>query len=226
MFNRLTIALLAATLGVGPSTVLAQDDARRLQLTFDPSGLVTLDAQNVTAREVLAEWARQCNCLIVNADKLMGQPMDVPIQFTQAPQAKVLDSLLREAAGYALTPRRAGSAGPSHFETIYILATGTSSPEAAAAYIPYEPPAPVMPPLPTAGSPDDELPPVVPVIQPRDPSDAPEVEQLPPSQPVLPGSGVFIPIVPIGPVPMTQPQGQVPGTTPPVPDAPPGNQRP
>ena len=79
---------------------------RVLDLKFGADGLVTLTAQNVTIRDILAEWARQCGCFVVNAERLAGAPIAVPISFTSARQPDVLRSLLRETGGYALTPRR------------------------------------------------------------------------------------------------------------------------
>src|SRR5688572_31768144 len=127
---RLTsIAVLLFALGY-PLDAAAQSPPRKLQLTFEGDGTVTLDAASVSSREVLAEWARQCGCLIVNAQNVPGT-LDMPVLFTRARQEIVLASLLRRAAGYALTPRRVGMTGPSQFETIYVLPT--SNPSAAAA---------------------------------------------------------------------------------------------
>jgi hypothetical protein len=208
--------LLALTAGVVPSGAQAPSASRLLQLSFANDGSVTLAAQNVTIREILAEWARLCTCYVVNADKLTGAPVDIPLRFDAMPQATVLDSLLRHTAGYALTPRREGYTGPSHFETIYILAASSSGPASSypAAYTP--PPMPAVP-MPTAGSPDDEIPAVVPLLPPRDNPDQPAIPDEPvgtapgqPSRPTMPGSpGIFVPIVPISPMPPTQQPGMV-----------------
>jgi hypothetical protein len=203
-----------------------------LKLVFEADGTVSLSAQNVTVREILAAWARQCGCYVVNGDKLAGSPIAVPIEFTNAPQNRVLESLLRQAAGYVLTPRRAGSAAASHYETIYILATSnpTSAPSGYSAYTP-----PTAVPLVTPGSPEDELPPLVPqprvVPTPQMPQSPPLPGQpvnQPPGQPAnqpagqppanRPGVGVPAPaiIVPIGPAaPATT--TPAPGTAPPTP---------
>jgi hypothetical protein len=200
--------------------------ARTLQLSFEPDGLVTLRAHNVTVREVLAEWARQCGCFVVNAHNLTGGPLTIPVQFEHAPQDRVLESLLRQAAGYVLTPRRDSAAGPSRFETIYILATSNA---AAGSYTP--PPVPAALPMPTAGSPEDEIPPVIPVPgmpRPGEPQPPAQPAQQPATQPPAPRApgtpGVFVPIVPIGPA---QPSAPAPGTTTPAPgSAPPPPQQP
>src|SRR5262245_35708893 len=142
-------AALTSLVGILPAPVLAQivpapvattpvPAASTMRLVFETDGTVSLSAQNVTVREILAAWARQCGCYVVNADKLAGSPFTVPIEFSRAPQNKVLESLLRQAAGYVLTPRREGSTAASNYETIYILATSspTSSPGAYSAYTP------------------------------------------------------------------------------------------
>lgn len=185
--------------GAAPSHVL--------DLTFEADGNVTLSAKNVTIREILAEWARQCGCYVVNAEKLPGGPIPVPLLFPHQPQGKVLDSLLRTAAGYVLTPQREGSTSRSSFETIYILATsspvnaGYTAPVSTASAFP----------LPTTGSPEDEIAPVTPMssgpprpMGPMPPgagptpsaSTAPPPAYPTPHVPGVPAS--FVPIVPIG----------------------------
>jgi hypothetical protein len=169
---------LVAAVALCASPVLAQEPpARTLQLSFDADGRVNLAARDVTVREILAEWARQCGCYVLNAERLPGGPLATPIQFEHASQQAVLESLLRSAAGYALTPKRAGSRGVSNFETIYIVAV--SSPVSAAYTPPPVAPAPMMA-MPTPGSPDDEIPPVV-LQGPQGPQGLPQ--SLPPGMP-------------------------------------------
>ncbi len=182
----------------GVTPALPQPAERKLQLTFHPDATVTLSAENVAVRDILAEWRRKCACTIVNAERLAGAPSPVPLFFDRADQAAVLDTLLRQAAGYTLTPQRAGVASPSRYETIFILAT--SNPTAGSYSAPV---APIAAPITTAGSPDDELAPVRPFIQ-----NGPGQLQLPQPQsaPQTPPAGArppatnspFVPIVPIG----------------------------
>jgi hypothetical protein len=150
---------------------------RILRLSLNADGTVNLAARNVTAREILAEWARQCQCFVVNAEQLPGGALMVPLQFEQASQSTVLATLLRQAAGYVLTPQRPGAQSASKYETIYILATSTP---VASAYVP--PPAAAGPPPPTTGVPDNELPPVVPIPM------LPAGQQAPPP---APGASTF-----------------------------------
>ena len=57
---------------------------RELSLAFHEDGTVDLLARNVTTREILAEWARQCQCHVVNAEQLTGGAMMQPVQFARA----------------------------------------------------------------------------------------------------------------------------------------------
>lgn len=194
---------------------------RSLKLAFNADGTVSLAASNVTVREILSEWARQCGCYIVNWDKLTGGPLPVPIQYERESQKKVLESLLRQAAGYVLTPRRTGSTIVSNYETIYILAT---SAPVGGAYVP--PPGPAVPAMtmPTPGSPEDEIPPAgaQPISPPPGMPGGPPRPGMPTAMPAGPGMpagatqpprpgttpSVFVPIVPVGSTPTATP---VPG---------------
>jgi hypothetical protein len=218
MFSRTIRTALAVltTLGVGLGTAAAQSaGARELQLSFAADGTVTLHAAHVSPSDILREWARQCGCFIVNADKLTT-PLPVPVAFDHQPQVRVLESLLRGAAGYVFTPKRAGSTSVSNYETIYVLAT--SAPAAGGSFDTYTPPAyapaNVMPP--SQGSPDDEIPPVVPAAPPppaRAPNGPPPPPETQPAQQQpasgvpqnLPGLPSGIQPVPIIPVTPTQP---------------------
>jgi hypothetical protein len=141
---------------------LAPNGSRKLALSFK-NGTVALDAQNVTLRDVLAEWQRRGGCEFVNADKL--PPSTVTLQFPEGtPELTVIDSLLRGLGtgatgyGYIVGPRNTASNDPG-CGAVYILPT--SRPTASASYMP-PPGAPVAAPLVTPGSPDDEIPPVAP----------------------------------------------------------------
>jgi hypothetical protein len=215
MFSRTIRTALAVVtmLTAGVGTAAAQSAGpRQLQLSFDADGTVTLHAARVSPSDILREWARQCGCFIVNADKLTT-PLPVPVQFDHQPQARVLESLLRGAAGYVFTPKRKGSTSVSNYETIYVLAT--SSPTETSTFDTYTPPAyapaNVLPPSP--GSPDNEIPAVVPAEPPRAPNGPapaqPQTEPAAQSPPAgvpqnLPGlpSGIQpVPIIPVTPKP-------------------------
>ncbi len=215
----LAIVTLASAVSAAPAAAQAPP-VRNLQLAFHADGTVSLSAQSVSVREILSEWARQCGCYLVNWDKLTGGPLTVPIQFEKATQAKVLESLLRQATGYVLTPRREGSTAVSNYETIYILPTSTA---VAGAYVPPVSPPPPMPmPMPTPGGPDDEIPAVVfqPTARPTLPGQGPTQSPVAPgmvpgAQFPRPGGSVFVPIVPVTSPQATAPAGQTPGMSPP-----------
>jgi hypothetical protein len=218
---------------LGTPTPQAGDPGRVLQLTFEPDGRVSLSAKGVTIREILAEWARQCGCYVVNGDKMMGGPLEIPLLFEHQSQATVLESLLRQAAGFVLTPQRAGVTSKSNFETIYIVATSMPS---ASSYVPSQA-APSYG-VSTPGGPDDEIPPVTPTAPgaalaqpptasapPTPTSSAPLPPGMAPSSypttstpaPPPPGTpGTFVPIVPVTSGP-AQPQAGAPGTVAPAP---------
>jgi hypothetical protein len=192
----LTAGLLAAALA-GPLVAQAPAPAeRKLQIAFDRMGNVAIVAQNVTIQEILAEWTRQGGTVFVNANRLAGGV--VTRVYTNQPEALVLDSLLRQAAGFIAGPRRVGTIGASRFEVVQITPTST-----AAAGTNYTPPSSVTSaPLTTAGNPDDELPPVVPpgAQNPGTNQPPPATNTPPPPQNYGP-AGVSVPVVPVVGVP-------------------------
>jgi hypothetical protein len=205
----------AAGLPQDPAAAAAQDPApppRKLQVSFDGRGNVTLIAQSVTLQEVLAEWTRLGNCYFPNADKLSRELL-LPLQFENVPELRVLDSLLRSAAGIVVSPRTTRTTGASSFEVVQILAKSTATTNSS--YAPMNAyPAPIQ----TPGSPDDEIPPVTPVVNQAPPrANEPQVPgNRPPAPSVgVPGSGVFVPIQPVTPAPTTGTGTGRGGTTPP-----------
>jgi hypothetical protein len=206
-------ATAAVLVAAAAAPVMAQmPSGTSLNLSFDAEGRVNLVAQNVTVREILAEWSRQCGCHVVNAEKLNDGPLTVPVQFQNAAQSDVLESLLRDAAGFVLTPRRAGMQSASLYETIYILATSSAVDNSFG--LPYTPDVPM--PAPTRGSPDDEIAPVTPVAP--DPVGAEAPSGASPSNPF--GSRTSSPNVfstPSRPAPPSAPRTAPGGVTPPPP---------
>jgi hypothetical protein len=106
----------AALLFIGASSASAQN----LQLSIS-NGRVTLVADNVPVRQILAEWSRVGNTQMVNADKLSGSP--VTLRLLDVPEAQALDVVLRSASGYMAAPRAAGQSGASLYDRVLILAT-------------------------------------------------------------------------------------------------------
>ena len=80
-YAALTAGLLAA-----PALAAAGD----LSLTI-VDGRVTLVAQDVTVRQILAEWARIGGTKIVNGDKLIGPPLTLELH--DVPEGKALETV-------------------------------------------------------------------------------------------------------------------------------------
>jgi hypothetical protein len=114
-------AFLAAAFFVLLGSVPAPAQQMKLEIR---DGRVTLDAQNVPVRQILAEWARIGGARIVNGDKVVGAP--VTLQLTGVPERQALDIILRSVSGYMLAARQAGSVGASAFDRILILPTSSA----------------------------------------------------------------------------------------------------
>jgi hypothetical protein len=147
-----TSALLAA-LVVLP-LMSARADAQQMTLQIQ-NGLVTLDAQNVSVRQILAEWARVGGAKIVNGEKVAGGP--VTLQLKDVSERQALDTILRGVSGYMLASRQAGSVGASGFDRILILPTSSAPrptvPPTNAGFVPRPMPPPVQP-VPVPGEPE------------------------------------------------------------------------
>lgn len=187
------LALLAAGLIVAGAVVGAQDAAqpgppvRKLELKFN-NGLVTLKAQNVTIREILTEWAKQCDCQVVGAEKITNSPLALPVQYENQPEAAIMKSLLTPgttSGGYLFVPRNPGEQGASMYSSLRIAPVSHPS---AVTYS--QTSSPVAAPL--MSNDNDELPPVtsIPLQDPGKtaPAAAPAAPSLPPS--VMPTTGV------------------------------------
>jgi hypothetical protein len=86
-------------------------------------GKVTLEARDVTIRQILAEWARVGQTRILNIERVSSGP--VTLQFTAVPESEALEIILRQVAGYVAAPRPAGAPGASSYDRILILATSS-----------------------------------------------------------------------------------------------------
>jgi hypothetical protein len=127
----------------------------KVKITFEPNGLVTLIANGATLREILSEWSRQGGSTFVNAERLTGAPQT--LQFEHQAETVVMSSLLRQAAGFVVGPRREGTRGASSVEVVYILATSNPS---AGGYTSQPSFPQQQQQVSTPGSPDDEIAPV------------------------------------------------------------------
>jgi hypothetical protein len=187
------VAILSAGLMLAGAAVGAQDTAqpgppvRKLDLKFN-NGLVTLQAQNVTVRDVLAEWARLCECQVIGAEKITNAPLTMPVQYVNQPEAVIMKSLLNPgtiqgsvSGGYVFVPRGPGETGASVYASIRIAPVSHPT----AVNYSMQPSSPVAAPLINDGN--DELPPVV-NIPLQDPSKTQQAQPAPPVAPVVPPS--------------------------------------
>jgi hypothetical protein len=97
--------------------------AAGLQLSIQ-DGKVSIDAQDVTVRQILTEWARIGQTRIVNIERLTGGP--VTLKFDAIPEKQALDIVLRTIPGYMAAPREVVLANASMYDTILIMATTTA----------------------------------------------------------------------------------------------------
>jgi hypothetical protein len=113
--------------------VLALALPAEAQLTLQISdGRVTLDAVNVPARQILAEWARIGGTKIVGAEKIAGAPLT--LKLVDMPERQALDIILRNVAGFMAAPRLASATpGASAYDRILIMATSSVPVQAATA---------------------------------------------------------------------------------------------
>jgi len=108
-----------------------------LRLQID-GGRVTLHAQNVPVRTILAEWARIGGTKIVNGDRVAGTPLTLDLE--GVPERQALDIILRSVSGYALGARAADTQGASMYDRIMILPTSVAprNPPPATAAAPFQ----------------------------------------------------------------------------------------
>jgi hypothetical protein len=133
----------------------ASASAQAVKIEFK-DGFVTLSAQNAPIRTILNEWNRQGGTRILNGERITGAP--VTLEFNNAPERQVLDTILRSVSGYVLAPRREGSTARSSFDSIMIVPTGTPAPRPAGTPnqpTTFRPPPQVPQPPPVAFDPDD-----------------------------------------------------------------------
>jgi len=115
--KRVVVALLLLALAASPSR------AAGLRLTIR-GGMVSLDAQDVTIRQILTEWARVGKTRIVNLDRVTSGPLT--LKFDDVPEAQALDIILRTVPGYMAAQRAAIVPDASIYDRILIMATTTA----------------------------------------------------------------------------------------------------
>jgi len=115
------ILLLAGAL-VG-AAALAAAQVLPLQLHIS-NGRVTLHAQNVPVRTILAEWSKVGGAKIINGEAVAGAPLTLDLE--GVPERQALDIVLRGVSGYVLAARQAGAVGVSMYDRIMILPTSVA----------------------------------------------------------------------------------------------------
>src|SRR5687767_10309045 len=107
--KRLLFGLLVMAFSAAPCA------AAGLQLSIG-DGKVSIDAQDVTIRQILTEWARIGKTRIVNVERLGGGP--ITIKLDAVPERQALETILRNVPGYIASPREAFVANASIYDTI------------------------------------------------------------------------------------------------------------
>lgn len=214
VLKRIVVAAAALLIAAGP---VGAQGVRKLDVSFN-DGRVTIVAENVTLREILAEWARKGGSRILNAERLPGTPVMLT-EFKDQPEADVLRTLLREAPGYGAAMRTDVPAGGSAVQTVYILAVRMTAPTTSSAPPVNQPQIQAPPqaaPRMIQGTPDDEIPPVRPIVG-NQPPMTPGGQPAQPANPNLrvgPG-GIVTSTVPGVPIPGPAPTNPTTPATPP-----------
>ena len=112
--KRLVFGLCLVMLAAPPA------GAAGLQMSIR-NGRVTLDAQDVTVRQILTEWARIGKTQIVNAERITGGPVTLKLQ--DVPEKQALEIILRTVPGYMARPRETFVADASIYDRILVMAT-------------------------------------------------------------------------------------------------------
>ena len=151
--KRVVFGLLALTLAASPGW------AAGLKLTIR-DGKVSLDAQEVTIRQILTEWARVGKTRIINLERVTSGP--VTLQLDGVPEEQALDIILRTVPGYMAAPRATIVPDASVYDRILIMATtiAVAAPRPASSNATQLRPAPPMSPgvLPDASDANDDGP--------------------------------------------------------------------
>jgi hypothetical protein len=114
------VPLLAGVL-VGFAAFAAAQAPLQLHIS---DGRVTLHAQNVPVRTILAEWSKVGGAKIINGEAVAGAPVTLDLEGVSERQA--LDIVLRGVSGYVLAARQPGVVGVSMYDRIMILPTSVA----------------------------------------------------------------------------------------------------
>jgi hypothetical protein len=186
MKNLLCRAVFLVVLtGIGVAAWASPAAAGELKLSI-ADGRVTLIAQDVPIRQILAEWARIGKTTIVNGDKLTGPALT--LELVDRPEREVLEVLLRSASGYIAAQRAVILTGASVFESVMILPTSRGPVGVAASAPPTQFPRPGI--QPTQQMPVQQQ---MPVMDEDDPVETPNPAGVIGNQPAAFPPGMFPP---------------------------------
>jgi hypothetical protein len=112
---------LLAGLVVGFAAFAAAQAPLQLHIS---NGRVTLHAQNVPLRTILAEWSKLGGAKIINGEAVAGAPLTLDLE--SVPERQALEIILRGVSGYVLAARQPGAVGVSMYDRIMILPTSAA----------------------------------------------------------------------------------------------------
>lgn len=115
-----SIAVLSGLLA-GTAPAAAGDLTLAIQ-----NGRVNMTASNVSARQILTEWARVGQTRILNGERVIGPPLT--LQLNGVSEREALDIILRSVTGYMAVARPLGTAGASLFDRILIMPASNNAP--------------------------------------------------------------------------------------------------
>lgn len=113
----LIAALLAGANGAHAQTAQAQPAREQtpreqtLSLRIQ-DGRATLDARDVTVKQILDEWARQTGAIVVGGDSGVSSER-VTLYLAAVPERAALDLVLRQMSGYILAEGRVNGSAPT-----------------------------------------------------------------------------------------------------------------
>jgi hypothetical protein len=113
--------------------VAGDASAQKLSLRIE-RGLVTLDAQDVTVEEVLAQWMRTTGLNIVSKGG-EGSDLRVSVRLEGVTEREALSAVLRDLSGYIMGERRDPATGIVTVDRLMILSL-------SAGHVDEAPPAP------------------------------------------------------------------------------------
>ncbi len=224
-----------AVLAFAAAAILAAATPARAELVITMhDGLVTVNAKDVTLRQIMAEWAKVGQTKIVNAEGIAGGP--ITISLVDVPEEKALATLLRSVSGYLAAPRPTVVKNAARYDRILVVPTAATPARPTTAAPPPAFPQPrLQAPQNNDDGDDGPPPPAPPLASPSAPLAAPAPGQQP-RGPVFNNTSTFPPAInpqdgPNGAPPVSAPTASptaatgtsTPGVIIPAP-APPGQQ--